>query len=128
MKRRRIDYKPRRLLSLFCGGGLACWGYWRSGRFSEIVGVDIADHSAAYAFDFIQADALALDYDFLLDFDAIHASPPCQAYSTLTPEQYKPNHPRLIEPTRQMLEAVGVPFVIENVPGSVRELRPNLAM
>lgn len=112
-----------RLLDLFSCHGLGAWGYWRSGKFSEIVGVDIVDHGRDYPFDFIQADALQLTYDFLLDFDFIHASPPCLAYSKMTPDRSK--HPRLIKPTHAMLQAAGKPYVIENVEGSSRELRPN---
>jgi hypothetical protein len=90
-----------RLLDLFCGEGLAAWGYWLSGRFSEIVGVDInPEMSSSYSFDFVCADALTLDYEFLLQFDFIHASPPCQGYSKMTPDQSK--HPRLIPGTHLM--------------------------
>lgn len=115
-----------RMLDLFCCQGVGAWGYWRSGKFSEIVGVDIVDHSRIYPFDFVQADALKLDYDFLLGFDFIHASPPCQAYSKVTPDQSK--HMRLIAATHLMLVAAGKPYVIENVEGSSRELKPNLVM
>lgn len=117
-----------RLLDLFCCGGIGAWGYWRSGRFSEIVGVDEVDYSGVYAFDFIQADALSLTYDFLLQFDFIHASPPCQAYSWITPESERAKHPRLILPTKLMLAATGLPHVVENVAGSTRELRPNFTL
>ena len=37
--------------------------------------------------------------------------------------QYRGNHPKLIEPTREALAATGKPFVIENVPGARHELR-----
>lgn len=54
-------------------------------------------------------------------FDAIHASPPCQAYSIST-RQYRDagthEYPDLVEPTRARLVATGLPYVIENVPGS----------
>lgn len=116
-----------RLLDVFCGEGLAAWGYWLSGRFSEIVGVDInPEMSSSYSFDFVCADALTLDYEFLLQFDFIHASPPCQAYSKMTPDQSK--HPRLIPGTHLMCAAAGVPYVIENVEGSGQDLRPNLRL
>ena len=116
-----------RLLDLYCCEGLGAWGYWLSGRFSEIVGVDIeGDRRSSYSFDFIQADALKLDYDFLMSFDFIHASPPCQGYSNRTPDKTK--HIRLIAATKLMLHAAGVPHVIENVEGSSKELRPNLVM
>lgn len=116
-----------KLLDLFCGEGLAAWGYWQSGRFSEIVGVDIDPQmSTRYAFDFICADCRVLTYDFLLQFDFIHASPPCQAYSKMTPNPEK--HPRLIAATHLMCAAAGVPYVIENVEGSGQELRPNVRL
>ena len=114
-----------RLLDLYCGEGLISWGYWRSGCFSEIIGVDIDPRMRnRYAFDFVCADAIKLDYEFLMQFDFIHASPPCQAYSKLTRDRTK--HPRLITPTHHMLFSTGKPYVIENVEGSGAELRPNL--
>lgn len=117
----------RRLLDLYCGEGLAAWGYWQSGCFSEIVGVDCdPSMSGRYAFDFILGNAPALTYDFLMDFDFIHASPPCQAYSHLTP--IPGAHPRLVAATRLMLHASGVPHVVENVQGAMKELRPNLSL
>jgi len=119
--------KQRRCLDLFCGNGLASWGYWRSGRYSEIVGVDIApEMSSSYSFDFISCDAMKLNYEFLLDFDFIHASPPCQYYSKITPDRSK--HMRLIPGVHLMLAASGKPFVIENVEGSSMDLKPNLVM
>lgn len=113
-----------KMLDLFCGEGLAAWGYWRSGRFSEIVGIDSdPKHRGRYSFDLITGDALHLTYEFLWQFDFIHASPPCQGYSKITPDQSI--HPRLIAATHQMLWASGLPYVIENVEGSGQELRPN---
>lgn len=116
-----------RMLDLFCCEGVGAWGYWLSGRFSEIVGVDNNnERRLSYSFDFINADALNLDYDFLMQFDFIHASPPCQGYSNLTPDKEK--HVRLIAATHLMLYSSGVPYVIENVEGAMKELRPNLVM
>lgn len=116
-----------KLLDLFCGEGLAAWGYWLSGRFSEIVGIDInPEMKSRYAFDFICGDALRLDYDFLAQFDFIHASPPCQAYSKATLD--KSRHLRLVAATHLICQSAGLPHVIENVEGSGRELRPNLVM
>lgn len=119
--------RASKLLDLYCGEGLAAWGYWRSARFSEIVGVD-KNHELRprYSFDFVCADVLTLDYDFLLQFDFIHASPPCQAYSKVTPDKSK--HAKLIIDTKLMLYATGKPHVVENVEGSGIELRPNLVM
>ena len=57
---------------------------------------------------------------FPLDgFDAIHASPPCQAYSITNSIWKNPGqYPDLVAPTRARLSACGVPWVIENVPGA----------
>jgi len=120
-------YSPYRLLDLFCGEGLSAWGYWSSGRFSEIVGIDNNnDMKSRYAFDFLCQDVLSLNYEFLDQFDFIHASPPCQAYSYLTPDPSL--HPRLILNVKHMLFASGKPHVVENVPGSALELRPNFVV
>lgn len=122
----RYSYK---ILDLFCGEGLAAWGYWRSGCFSEIVGVDLnSELRDRYSFDFVCGDAIKLDYEFLFQFDFIHASPPCQAYSKATPKAARASHMRLIAATHLMCHATGLPYVIENVENSTRELRPNLVM
>ncbi len=103
-----------RILDLFCGGGGAAMGYSRAGF--EVVGVDI-EPQPDYPFEFIQGDALKAPHWHSLRFDAIHASPPCQAFSTATGKA-RHRHDDLIEDTRTVLEALGVPFVIENVVGA----------
>lgn len=116
-----------RMLDLFCGEGLAACGYWLSGRFDEIVGIDInPEMRTRYSFNFLCSDALQCDYEFLSSFDFIHASPPCQAYSHLTP--MPASHMRLIASTHLMLHSAGKPYCIENVEGAKRDLKPNLAM
>ena len=105
-----------RLLDLYCGAGGAAVGYHEMGF--EVVGVDIAPQPN-YPFSFIQEDVLTLDQCFLASFDAIHASPPCQAYSDLAARNRNGDAwPRLIEPTRDLLTTVGKPYVIENVDGA----------
>lgn len=107
--------KPR-LLDLFCCAGGAGVGYARAGF--EVVGVDI-EPQPRYPFEFIQADALGLDPEFVATFDAIHASPPCQSYSDLAKRNGNADAwPRLIDPTRDLLIASGRPWVIENVEGA----------
>jgi len=110
--------KPR-LLDLFCGAGGAAMGYHRAGF--EVVGVDIKPQPH-YPFEFIQCDwEEALRYlPGLWERDgvayAIHASPPCQRYSDMTKRWGRSNnHPDLIAPVREELQALEVPFVIENV-------------
>jgi len=103
--------KRPRLLDLFCGGGGAAMGYHRAGF--DVVGVDCKPQPH-FPFEFHQADALTFE---LGGFDAIHASPPCQAYSAAQSIMGR-EHPELIDPIRERLEASGVPWVIENVPGA----------
>lgn len=114
---------PRpRVLDLFCGGGGAGMGYHRAG--CDVVGVDI-NPQPRYPFEFVLADALhVLGQNGWVgtlideDFDAIHASPPCQAFTSLRTLHPDRDYPELIAPTRKLLEAVGLPYVIENVPGA----------
>ncbi len=100
-----------RLLDLFCGAGGAGMGYHRAGF--DVVGVDLHPQPR-YPFEFHQADALTFPLD---GYDAIHASPPCQGYSRLRhlPWLKGREYPTLIPQTRALLEASGVPWVIENV-------------
>lgn len=74
----------RILLDLFCGAGGASAGYYEAG-FDEIIGIDI-NPQPNYPFKFIQEDVTRLSPVHLRRFNptAIHASPPCQAYSTMT--------------------------------------------
>jgi DNA (cytosine-5)-methyltransferase 1 len=101
--------KKYKLLDLFCGAGGAAMGYYRAGF--EVVGVDI-NLQPHYPFEFYQADAL--DFD-LKEFDAVHASPPCQAFCSLN-TLHKKEYPDLIALVRQKLMAYKKPYIIENVP------------
>ena len=107
-----------KLLDLFCGAGGAAMGYSRAG-FDEIVGVDIKPQPR-YPFTFVETDALKYLKEHGHEFDAIHASPPCQAYSIMhnLPWLKGREYPELILPTRELLQAVGKPYVIENVMGA----------
>jgi DNA (cytosine-5)-methyltransferase 1 len=103
-----------RLLDLFCGAGGAGMGYYQAGF--EVVGVD-KDYQKRYPFEFHQADALEFVAAHGIDFDVIHASPPCQFYSrTKTLKNAKDDHPDMIDATRAALVATGKPYIIENVP------------
>ena len=87
-------------------------GYHRAGF--EVVGVDI-NPQPRYPFEFIQADALHFPFE---GFDVIHASPPCQRFSTTKGLHGNPDkHPDFIDWIRIRLTKNGSPFVIENVPG-----------
>lgn len=105
-----------RILDLFCCAGGAGVGYSVAGF--EVVGVDLREQPN-YPFEFVQADAMALDRRFLRSFDAIHASPPCQSYSDLAKRNGNgAEWPRLIDPVRRVLKRSGLPWVIENVDGA----------
>jgi DNA (cytosine-5)-methyltransferase 1 len=100
-----------RLLDLFCGAGGAAMGYHRAGF--DVTGVDIRPQPR-YPFTFVQADAMTFPLD---GFDAIHASPPCQAYS-VTRHMWPAERADLVSPTRGRLQASGAAWVMENVPGA----------
>ena len=105
-----------RLLDLFCGEGGAAMGYHRAGF--DVTGVDRVPMER-FPFEFIQAD---IEGDWLpgliAEFDAVHASPPCQAHSVTQNFRNSANHPDLLPATRDLLAASGLPYVIENVPGA----------
>jgi len=123
-----------KILDLFCCAGGAGMGYSRAGF--DVYGVDI-DPQPNYPFAFHLDDALTVLYRMvnnagryvfrrpdghaefmgLADFDAIHASPPCQGYTALA-AVHGNEWPKLIEPVRELLDASGLPYVIENVQGS----------
>jgi DNA (cytosine-5)-methyltransferase 1 len=118
-----------RLLDLFCGAGGAAVGYHRAGF--DVVGVDIA-WQPRYPFHFYQGNALKiLEDDHEIDglrawsFDAIHASPPCQAFTSARVIHGR-KHPDLLTPARELLQETGLPWVIENVPGA--PMRPDLVL
>lgn len=100
-----------RLLDLYCGAGGAAVGYHRAGF--EVVGVDIRPQPH-YPFEFHQADAMTYPLD---GFDAIHASPPCQAYSWAA-KRWDRTRVDLVDATRQRLMKSEAPYVIENVVGA----------
>src|SRR6478609_6891051 len=105
-----------KLLDLYAGAGGAGMGYARAGF--DVVGVDIADQPE-YPFEFHQGDALEFLKAHGHEFDVIHASPPCQASTALTKGTNRETrahlHVNLIPQTRDLLEASGKPYVIENV-------------
>lgn len=116
--------KPR-LLDLFSGQGGAAEGYHRAGF--EVIGVDIKPQSK-YPFEFHQADAIEYLLEHGHEYDAIHASPPCQAFSRCAEQKYRDNHQMLICATRIALNFVGKPWVIENVEDAKKWMRNPLML
>lgn len=106
------DVKPR-LLDLFCGAGGCSMGYHNAGF--DVFGVDHLTQKN-YPFPFVQCDALEYVMDHGHKYDVIHASPPCQAYSSLT--RNKSIHPDMLQQTRNVILSTCRPYVIENVIGA----------
>lgn len=105
-----------KLLDLYCKAGGAGMGYHRAGY--EVTGVDI-EPQPKYPFKFIQADAIAYLLEFGHLYDVIHASPVCKRYSSITKTAgTADNHPDQVAELRNVLKAIGKPYVIENVEGA----------
>lgn len=105
-----------KLLDTYCKAGGCSKGYADAGF--EVVGVDIEEQDN-YPFDFYRGDAIEFIKKNGGDFDVIHASPPCQAYSVAGYATGKrDSYPDLVQATRTALESIGRPWIIENVPGA----------
>ncbi len=110
----QTPYWRPRALDLFCSAGGASVGLRRAGF--DVMGVDIKKQPR-YPYRFIRADAFDLPVR-LQDFDFIWASPHCQPFTALRTREDMSAYPNQIPAVRAMLEAAGVPFVIENVVGA----------
>ena len=91
-------------------------GYSRAGF--EVVGVD-NQPQPRYPFRFILGDALCYAVLYGREFDLIHASPVCKRFSSITRSAgTQLNYRDSIGITRQVLDWIGKPYIIENVPGA----------
>lgn len=109
-----------RILDLFCCAGGAGMGYARAGF--DVTGVDVVQHKNN-PHPVIEADALSLDPEWIAkNFDAVHASPPCQGYTLMRHAPGAKGAPRLIRQTRELLQATGLPWVLENVEAAEDEM------
>lgn len=119
-----------RLLDLFSCAGGAAMGYRRAGF--DIEGVDIVPQPR-YPFTHHVGDALEFFAAHWREFDAFHASPPCQGYTTMS-NRYRgqggptDDHPLLIADVRAAFTATGRPYVIENVDGARKHMRSPLRL
>ena len=95
--------KPR-LLDIFCGAGGATCGYQRAGF--HVTGVDNRPMPRYCGDEFHQADALQFLAEHGREFDVIHASPPCQAYSAANNIHGRTDHPDLVGATRDALRGI----------------------
>lgn len=99
-------------------------GYHRAGF--EVFGIDV-EPQPNYPFTFHQHEALWLleklvegQWEGIGAYDAIHASPPCQFYASLSDSA---KHWRSIPPVRELLEQTGLPYVIENIADAAWDMR-----
>lgn len=116
-------------LDLYCGAGGVSMGLWQAGF--EPVGLDI-DPAPLKRYPFTSRKGDATDVDLLIELvETLHpvlifASPPCQGYShsALMHDARRSNkrNYRLIARTRDLLEALDIPFVIENVQGAAQNM------
>ena len=118
--------KELRVLDLYCGIGGASEGYHQAGL--EVVGVELNPKCEKYyPYKFLNKDVLELDPAFLSEFDLIHASAPCQAFSLLkhrTGKQYD----NLIPATRELILASGVDYIMENVEQAQSEFEDSIIL
>ena len=109
------------LLDAFSCAGLGADGYAQAGF--EVVCVDNDQAALRHnPHETIVGDAIRLlnDRGFIGQFDAVHASPPCQGYSAtrqlaIAQGKGKGRARNLVPVVRKLLERWGGPWVIENV-------------
>lgn len=106
-----------RVLDCCCGGGGMSKGLEIAGF--EVTGCDIVHH-ACYPYPLILKDFRRLTYEDLANYDYIHLSPPCQQYSrgSAVARKRGKTYPDLYEAARRLAIVSGLPYTIENVPGS----------
>ncbi|MER5484022.1 DNA methylase [Streptomyces sp. NPDC002812] len=130
---RREGHRPA-LLDLFCCAGGAAVGYHRAGF--AVTGVDIRPRPN-YPFTFHQGDALTVLAELIASgeisaYSVIHASPPCQkgcalTVGTNTSRGWGGTHVDLVAPTRELLDASGLPYVIEQPDGKA-DIRKDITL
>jgi DNA (cytosine-5)-methyltransferase 1 len=89
-------------------------GYYLAGF--DVIGVDTRPQRE-YPFPFIRRDALSVlrDDNLLAEFDAIHASPPCQSETPLRFRTGK-EYTDFLTPTLELLDdLLDIPWIVENV-------------
>ncbi|QEU86006.1 DNA cytosine methyltransferase [Streptomyces viridosporus] len=131
---RRVRAPRPRLLDLFCCAGGAAVGYARAGF--AVDGCDIADRPN-YPFPRHRGDALAhlahlIETGEIRRYAFVHASPPCQHGCALTvgtnaSQGWGRTHVDLVAPTRELLDASGLPYVIEQ-PNGRAQIRKDLTL
>lgn len=105
-----------RCLDMCCGDGGASMGLAQAGF--QVEGLDLK-FFADYPFLMYEADLRHVKAKWIREnFDFVWASPPCQKHTRLKTAHNATHHIDLIPATRKLLDASGVPYVIENVVGA----------
>lgn len=107
--------RPRLLETHGCQG-IGHAGYIRAGW--DVTAVDInRNHAKYHPGELIISDAATYIRDHGHEYDAIHASPPCQWYTRGNAPRRgaESKWERSIPPIREALESTGRPYVLENV-------------
>lgn len=121
-----MTIKPK-LLDLCCKAGGCSKGYADAGF--DVYGVDIAPQpNYVHPGKFIQADAIEYLRNYGHLFDVVHASPPCQKWSRGSAMQRKKGkeYVDIIDDIRILMQELGKPAIIENVPLS--PVRPDIVL
>ncbi|GGU07232.1 DNA cytosine methyltransferase [Streptomyces coeruleorubidus] len=123
-----------RVLDLFSCAGGAAMGYHQAGF--AVDGCDIADRPR-YPFPCYRGDALEylarlITTGEIERYALVHASPPCQAGCALTvgtnqSQGWGGRHTDLVAPTRELLDATGLPYVMEQ-PNGQAKIRKDLSL
>jgi DNA (cytosine-5)-methyltransferase 1 len=95
-------------------------GYFLAGW--RVIGVD-KNPQPDYPFEFHQMDIRDITSRMFRRAQAVFGSPPCQVHSPLLHAQTRKRgakqvHVDMIPETRALMEATGLPYVMENVPGA----------
>jgi hypothetical protein len=126
-----------RIDDVYCCAGGATRGYQLAMPGAYLTGVDKVPRPNYCGDHFVQEDAL--DYLRRILWGQvpapvlIHASPPCQAGSTLhrgtnTSRGWGKDHDQLVPPTRDLLDQIGLPYVIEQPSNHGGLIRPDLQL
>jgi DNA (cytosine-5)-methyltransferase 1 len=102
-----------RLLDLFCGGGGSARGYQLAGF--HVTGVDVRPMPRYAGDEFVLGDALEYLAAHGREFDAVHASPPCQDHSPLRSRAGEHGTGWLLDATLELLAEQPAVWVVENV-------------
>jgi DNA (cytosine-5)-methyltransferase 1 len=119
---------PRLLETHACQGG-ATDGYRRAGW--DVTAVDVnKNHTKYNPARLILADAATYIRDHGHEYDAIHASPPCQWYTrgNAARRGQDSKWERSIPAIREALESTGRPYVIENVKDAAWDMREPITL